>query len=240
MDYKLRRGAALVLMFGAWTTVVHAQGSAGGANSVSRTIEGSSRARLAPADSCVLEGVTRSSSGLPLAQTQITVRRVKDDITHTVGSGPNGQYLIFDLTPGSYELVASKPDFITSPKVTVELAPRQNLRVDLTLKAAPAGDATETAGTPSSMKPSDKTDTEKYLLEEVQRLEARLADLEARLASQPVVATAATPAAGPALGTVTNNATAAPASGKCSSWPRRQANPKRIRALRLRYRLRQP
>ncbi|HXN64930.1 MAG TPA: TonB-dependent receptor [Candidatus Acidoferrales bacterium] len=212
MDHKRRGAAALLLMAGAWTTAVHAQGNAGGANSVSPTVKEPSRARLAPADSCVLEGVTRSSSGLPLAQTRITVRRLNDGVTHNVVSGANGQYLIFDLTPGSYELTANKPDFITSAKVTVELAPQQNLRVDLTLKAAPAGDATETAGTPSSMKPSDKTDTEKYLLEEVQRLEARLADLEARLASQPAVATAAPSAAGAALDTVTNNATAAPAS----------------------------
>ena len=195
--------AALFLMLGAWPMVAYAQANldrASTADPLSWDAEDSARARLAPADSCELEGITRSVSGLPLPQTWITVHSVNDNVTHNVLSGPNGQYLIFDLRPGRYELIANKSGYSASSQIAVELEPRQNLRVDLTLKAGSAEAEPEPASPayPGAKTP-DRTETERYLLEEVQRLEARLAELETRLASN---APSAVPA-GSALPTAT-------------------------------------
>ncbi len=211
MDRIFRRGlAALFLMFGALPMVGHAQASQDRstiADSALRADELAARALLSPAGSCQLQGVTRSPSGLLLPQTQITVHSVNDNVTHSLLSGPNGEYFVVDLKPGRYELIVNKPGFSASSKIAIELEARQNLHLDLTVGTAQS--AAEQPMAPPSSKTADATDTQKYILEEVQRLEARLAELEARLASQPTAAAVAAvaPANSAANNSTNNNAT---------------------------------
>ena len=217
MDRIFRKGfAALFLMFGVLPMVGHAQANRDRstlADSGLRADEEAARAMLSPADSCQLQGVTRSPSGLALPQTQITVHSMNDNVTHSLLSGPNGEYFIFDLKPGRYEIIANKTGFSASSRIAIELEARQSLHLDLTVGTAPA--AAEQPAAPPSSKTSDTTDTQKYLLEEVQRLEARLADLEARLTSQPP----ASPAATATVATASNNATPGLPAGSSSNSP---------------------
>ena len=133
-----------------------------------------------------LRGVTRAPGGMPLPEVQVIVHSVDESTDRTVVSGADGAFVLENLKPGRYQLLARKEGFGTAPANTVELTARQSLAIDMTL------DVALPAATPRS-KPSGMTDSEKYLLAQIERLNNRLAELEARLTEKASTKASAEP-----------------------------------------------
>jgi len=82
----------------------------------------------------VVRGVTRHPGGLlPLAEVQIRAHSVDRGDDRTVVSGADGGFAIEGLKPGRYELMATKEGFANSSRTSLELAPGQSLRADVSL-----------------------------------------------------------------------------------------------------------
>jgi hypothetical protein len=131
-----------------------------------------------------LGGVTRDITGQPLPRVQVIAHSVDPYTSRTVVSGSDGAFTVENLKPGHYQLMASKEGFVSSSGTTVELAERQNLRVEITLAAlngskgandpAPPPAVTENSGR------TPPTEREKQLLDRIDRLEQHLAAMEAK------------------------------------------------------------
>jgi hypothetical protein len=78
-----------------------------------------------------LRGTTRDPAGLALPQAVVTLHNVDENITRSVISDDNANFLFENLKPGNYTLTASKEGFAGSPTTTVALVARQSARVDL-------------------------------------------------------------------------------------------------------------
>jgi hypothetical protein len=110
-------------------------------------------------------GVTRdSSSGNPLAGVQITAHNLNKGVDLTTVSNTDGKFTFTSLEPGVYEFEAVKDGFQKS-SVRAEID-TQAARVELPLQLAPGYSAPLTA-------------REKEMLERIERLEQRLAAMEA-------------------------------------------------------------
>jgi hypothetical protein len=146
----------------------------------------------------VIGGVARdSASGAPVGQAQVVAHNLAPDVSDHLGKGADqvtvtsadGTFALTNLEPGRYELTATKNGFQKS-SIQVDVAARKTLRVDLPLQAA-----ADLRGTAEKSDESPLTAREKQLLERIERLEGRLAAMEAKEA-------AATPApANSAFGT---------------------------------------
>ena len=122
----------------------------------------------------VIGGVTRDpANGQPVAQAQITAHNADKNTDRTAASGADGAFSIGNLEPGTYEVSVAKDGFQKLSK-HVDISSGQTARLDLTLQAAAA----------------PLTDRERQLLERIERLESRLAAIEAKDAS-PTEAAAA-------------------------------------------------
>src|SRR6202162_2369705 len=109
-------------------------------------------------------GVTRdSTSSQPVAQTQIIAHNLEKNTDRTASSGVDGVFSIMNLEPGRYEVSVTKDGFQKS-SVHVDVAARRTVQLDLALQIAPAA----------------LSEREKQLLERIERLEARLAAIEAK------------------------------------------------------------
>lgn len=142
-----------------------------------------------------IRGFIREPSGLPLARVQIAVHSVDENTVRTVFSEGDGAFLAEDLTPGHYQLTASKEGFGSSPVIAVEVAPQQSLRIDVTLAPANgskgSSDRAGSAGAHGQLVTENPgngplTEREKELLDRIDRLEERLAALEAKEAKGPI------------------------------------------------------
>jgi hypothetical protein len=158
-----------------------------------------------------LRGVTRSAEGAPVSGVQVVIHSLDENTDRSLESNDQGAFLIENLQPGRYQLTAHKPGFAGSSVTTVDLAPQQSLRIDMTLTAPGSSNATSDfvraadLHVPSAAAGPDNpplTERERQLLERIDRLEQRLAALEAKeskgaaqvlAANQPV---AASPKAG--------------------------------------------
>jgi hypothetical protein len=94
-----------------------------------------------------LRGVTRDVNGQPLAQTQVLVHSLETSTDRTVVSSSDGVFAIADLSPGQYQLKASKEGFADSQASTVEIAAGQSLNHDVTLGSASPAISTSPAVT---------------------------------------------------------------------------------------------
>jgi len=134
-----------------------------------------------------IRGVTENAGGLPLPEVRVAVHNVEENTDRTVVSGADGSFVFVNLKAGHYQLTAKKEGFGSSPAATVELAAGQSLRNDITLAST---SATQTLSKPASLTVSENSDTtpltkrEKQLLERIDRLEQRLAALEATEAAR--------------------------------------------------------
>ena len=148
----------------------------------------------------ILRGITRSAEGTPVSGVQVVVHSLDDFTDRSVVSNDQGAYLVEDLKPGRYQLTASKTGFASSLVTTVELAPQQSFRVDMTLhtpgRSKGTSDPVRVAdlhgpSVPASPENALLTERERQLLERIERLEQRLAALEAREApaATPISAT---------------------------------------------------
>lgn len=144
-------------------------------------------------------GVTRDSvSGKPVADVQVIAHNLRKGAEHAAFTSADGTFTLTNLEPGAYELAVTKKGFNNS-SAQVEVAASQTARVDFLLQVASAeGRTVEKADN------SQLTEREKQLLDRIDRLEGRLAAIEAKDASavQPVKTAAGTaptvqPAASP-------------------------------------------
>jgi hypothetical protein len=110
-------------------------------------------------------GVTRdSSSGKPLADVQVTAHNVNKGTDRTTVSNTDGKFTFTNLEPGSYEFEAVKDGFQkSSSRAEIDA---QAGKVELPLQLAPGSSAPLTA-------------RETEMLERIERLEKRLAAMEA-------------------------------------------------------------
>ena len=109
-------------------------------------------------------GVTRdSANGQPVPHMQITAHNVDKNTDRTADSGADGVFSITNLEPGAYEVFITKDGFQKS-SVHVDLVASQTAQLDLKLEAAAA----------------PLTEREKQLLDRLERLESRLAAIEAK------------------------------------------------------------
>jgi hypothetical protein len=119
----------------------------------------------------LVTGVTRdSASGKPVAEAQIVAHNLNNGTDCATLTNANGIFNFPNLEPGSYEVAAAKHGFQKS-SMRVEVAALRDSHVDLALQLAV--EASPTSSTPAL------TDREKMLLDRIERLESRLAAVEA-------------------------------------------------------------
>jgi hypothetical protein len=88
----------------------------------------------AQAESGVLRGVARTPDGSPQSAVSITVHSLERNGDQTALTGPDGQFIVENLSPGVYELTAGKQGFASPPARTVAVAPGESLDVELTVQ----------------------------------------------------------------------------------------------------------
>ena len=167
----------------------------------------------------ILRGTTRNAEGAPVSGVQVVVHSLDDYTDRSIVSNDRGAFLVENLKPGRYQLTASKAGLANSSVTTVQLAPQQSLRVDMTLDTPSSSKATSDPVRaadlhgPSLAANSQNlflTERERQLLERIERLEQRLAALEAREAQGTTQIAATTPPT--AAPRESGNSTASPLS----------------------------
>jgi len=83
-----------------------------------------------------MRGTAMDQSGAAIPAIQIRLHNEGENTDLTTTSDPQGNFLLENLKPGHYTLVASKEGFATATIKQLELAARQDLRVDVTLNLA--------------------------------------------------------------------------------------------------------
>lgn len=74
-----------------------------------------------------IRGVTRSSTGEPLPEVQVTVHSVEEKKDWSVVCDRSGAFAVEKLKPGTYEITARKEGFITPIAAIVEVASERQL-----------------------------------------------------------------------------------------------------------------
>ena len=130
-----------------------------------------------------IHGVVRDVGGLPLPSMQVVLHGVEGDADLTVVSGGDGVFVAKNLAPGHYRLTARKEGVGSAPATTVELAAGQSLHYDMTLSSPNGSKESSGLASPVGTGNSDRTsltEREKRLLDRIERLEQRLAAMEAK------------------------------------------------------------
>ena len=125
-----------------------------------------------------VRGVTMAPGGLPLAEVNVVLRNLADSTSRQLVSDSKGVFTADDLRPGSYQIVAFKEGFTTPAPATVEIAQNQVAKADVALAAAVTSAASQTGVGRPDVAPL--TEREKQLLDRIDRLEGRLAAMEAK------------------------------------------------------------
>jgi hypothetical protein len=131
-----------------------------------------------------IHGITRDPSTAPLAEVEVTLHSLDENTDRTVFSGNDGAFIAQNLRPGSYQVIANKEGFATSVAATVQLAGGESLRDDITLASLNRG-AASTSTSSATNGDVALTEREKQLLDRIDRLEQRLAAIEAQEGVQP-------------------------------------------------------
>ncbi len=137
-----------------------------------------------------IHGITRDPSGGPLGKVQVTLHSVNENGDLTLFSGGNGTFVAQDLRPGPYQVTASKEGFATAAASFVQVKAGVSLRDDITLASAGTSGAAGALTASASSAEAPLTEREKQLLDRIDRLEQRLALMEARQAGSSPAATA--------------------------------------------------
>jgi hypothetical protein len=141
----------------------------------------------------VLHGTTLDARGLAVPQVQVTIHSIDENADQVVVSDRQGSFVVGNLKPGHYQLVAAKQGGASSQVTYLAVAAGDDLRFDMRLSetAPPAGASPSSAlAEPvAAAAPEAPSPLEKELAE----MKARIAELEAVL--KPAVPPAAAPAA---------------------------------------------
>ena len=129
-----------------------------------------------------LVGITRdSASGMPVAEAQITAHSLAKGANHAAVTDADGIFTFTGLEPGLYEVAATKSGFQMS-SAHVEVGAERTARVSLPLALV-----VHLTRAPENSSDNPLTGREKQLLDRIERLEERLAAIEARNSSAPLV-----------------------------------------------------
>jgi hypothetical protein len=140
----------------------------------------------------LVDGVARDSgSGNPVAEVQIVAHHLDKGTDHITITRADGIFTFTNLEPGQYEVVATKSGFQKS-SVHIEVTASQTAKVELPLKMA--ADVRPTTEPSANTEPTAR---EKQLLDRIDRLEQRLAAIEAKDAGASQEAVKAAPAERP-------------------------------------------
>ena len=119
-------------------------------------------------------GITRdSANGKPVAEVQIIAHNVDKGTDRATLTDTDGIFTFTNLEPGPYEVAATKNGFQKS-SAHVEVAALRIARVDLPLQLA-----VDLPRTVAKSSDAPLTDREKQMLERIERLESRLAAMDA-------------------------------------------------------------
>jgi len=132
-----------------------------------------------------IHGTTRDSSAAPLAEVHVRLHSVENDTDLTVFSGSDGLFVASDLRPGTYLVVASKDGFVTPAASTIHLTAGDSFRDDITLKTASGSGAPATLPSAATNSEAPLSERERQLLDRIDRLEQRLAAMEAKEDARP-------------------------------------------------------
>jgi hypothetical protein len=122
----------------------------------------------------VVGGIARdSSNNKPMAEVQVTAHNLDKGTDRVTVTDDEGGFTFTNLEPGPYEIAATKNGFVKS-STRAEVDSVRVVRVELPLQLA--DDLPRTAEKPSA---APLTDREKQMLERIERLEARLAAMDA-------------------------------------------------------------
>jgi hypothetical protein len=131
-------------------------------------------------------GVTRdSASGKPVAEVQVVAHNMDRGTDRTAVSDANGSFTITNLEPGRYEVAATKDGFLKS-SAAVEVAALRVQRIELPLQVATPAVAADVRHTTAQPNSAPLTERELQLLDRIDRLEQRLAAMEARQMPAPI------------------------------------------------------
>jgi len=141
----------------------------------------------------VLHGTTLDARGLAVPQVQVTIHSIDENADQVVISDRQGSFVVGNLKPGHYQVVAAKQGGASSQVTYLAVAAGDDLRFDMRLgESAPAAGASpSTAPAEPAAAPEAPSPLEKELAE----MKARIAELEAAL--KPAAAPAAAPATAP-------------------------------------------
>jgi hypothetical protein len=124
-------------------------------------------------------GITRdSSSGKPVAEVQVTAHNLNKGTDRATVSNTDGSFTFTNLEPGSYEFEATKDGFRKS-SARADVDHLRAARVELPLQLA--SDLSRTAEKSNN---APLTEREREMLERIERLERRIAALDAALISK--------------------------------------------------------
>jgi len=143
----------------------------------------------------VLRGTTLDARGLAAPQVQVTIHSVDENADRVVVSDRQGIFVVGDLKPGHYQLVAAKPGFASSQVTYLAVAAGDDLRFDMRLSETASGAGASAPTAPAAPAAADP-EAPSPLAKELEEMKARIAELEAAL--KPAAAPAAAPAPAPA------------------------------------------
>ncbi len=126
-----------------------------------------------------LHGVTANPDGTVIPSAVVVVHRPGDSTDLTIISGFDGAFSVSNLKPGRYEVKANKKE-LHSPTATVDVAGKQDLKVDLALAAG-------------SAEPPD-AGLSPAVAKRFEAMEARIEQLEAELKAKSAAEQPVTPA----------------------------------------------
>ena len=131
-----------------------------------------------------VRGVTLDAGGRPLAMVRVAIHSTDGSTDRKVVSDGDGVFAADHLTPGSYQITATKEGLISPPATAVEVAQNQTARPSLVLAAVEPAPAATLA--PAAL--------EKELEAMKERIAVLEAALKARTAAEPPSPTGASPA----------------------------------------------
>lgn len=82
-----------------------------------------------------IRGTTRNPAGEALPSAQVVVHSVEEKTDRNVTCGSDGTFVVENLKPGKYELVAQAQGFVSPPTV-VELSPGETANVNIALASS--------------------------------------------------------------------------------------------------------
>ena len=87
----------------------------------------------AQVESAKVVGTVRDSSGAIVTGAEVRVTEVETNVTHTIKTNANGEYVVTELKPGAYTVAVEYPGFKKVIEAPFKLDVNQVVRVDLTL-----------------------------------------------------------------------------------------------------------